>query len=57
MTLREVEETTGVPVETILRELGLPAGISPEERLGRLRRQHGFEMYELREAVDKHARK
>ena len=52
-TLREVEDLTGMPVPALLEALGLPASTSPEERLGRLRRIHGFAMNEVREAVDR----
>jgi hypothetical protein len=51
MTLREVEQATGVPAEGILRELGLPPGLSRDERLGRLKRTHGFTMEEVRRIV------
>jgi hypothetical protein len=54
MTLREVEEQTGVPAAVILKELGLPANLPADERLGRLRRQHGFEMHDVQEIVRKH---
>ena len=53
MTLAEVSATTGVPVEAILEGLGLPADLSPDERLGQLRREHGFEMEELRALVER----
>lgn len=56
MTLREVEQLTGVSSEVILRELGLPPGLPVDERLGRLRRQYGFRMDDLREIVRKHAK-
>jgi hypothetical protein len=56
MTLREVEQLTGVSSEVILRELGLPSGVPVDERLGRLRRQYGFRMDDLREVVRKHAK-
>jgi hypothetical protein len=54
MTLHEVEEQTGVPAAVILRELGLPANLPTDERLGRLRKQHGFEMHDIQEIVRKH---
>ena len=38
----------------ILRELGLPADLPTDERLGRLRKQHGFEMHDVQEIVQKH---
>jgi hypothetical protein len=56
MTLREVEQQTGVSSEVILRELGLPPGLPVDERLGRLRRQYGFRMDDLREVVRKNAK-
>jgi hypothetical protein len=54
MTLAEIEARTGVPVEEILRELGLPSGLPSEERLGRLRRAYGFEMHDVREVIRRH---
>ena len=54
MTLAEVEKTTGVAVKVVLRELGLPSDVPREERLGRLSRQYGFEMEEVRKIVDNH---
>lgn len=54
MTLHEIEEQTGVPATVILKELGLPADLPTDERLGRLRRQHGFEMHDVQEIVRKH---
>jgi hypothetical protein len=52
MTLGEVERATGVPAPHILRELGLPAGIPTDERLGRLRRVQPFEMEDVRRIVE-----
>jgi hypothetical protein len=54
MTLREVEEQTGVPAAVILKELGLPVDLSTDEKLGQLRKMHGFEMHDIREIVRKH---
>jgi len=51
MTLREVERTAGISAEVLLARLGLPAGISLDETVGRLRRTYGFEMQTLRDAV------
>ena len=48
----EVERATGVPVAVILEGLGLPAGTDPEEHLGRLRREHGFEIDDVRAMDD-----
>jgi hypothetical protein len=51
MTLAEIEELTGVPVNRILRELELPLSIPRDSRLGRLRRKYDFEMQDVRAAV------
>lgn len=48
MTLREMEQSTGVPVAYLLKELGMPADIAPDERLGRLSAIHGFGMSDVR---------
>ena len=55
MSLREVEQQTGVPAAEILKALGLPPDVPVDERLGRLRRQYGFEMQAVRDAAAKHA--
>ncbi|MHC4444473.1 MAG: DUF4405 domain-containing protein [Planctomycetota bacterium] len=44
MTPREIESATGVPSEVIRSELGLPVSVSPDLRLGRLKRQFSLEM-------------
>lgn len=54
MTLREIEEQTGVPAAVILKDLGLPANLPTDEKLGRLRGQHGFEMHDIQEVVRRH---
>jgi hypothetical protein len=51
MTLREVEQATGVPAKDIAARLGLPADVSLDEALGRLRQAHAFEMQALRDIV------
>ncbi len=51
MTLRDVQELTGVPVDHIITTLHLPADVSRDERLGRLRRSYGFEIDDVRRAV------
>jgi hypothetical protein len=51
MTLQEVEDTTGVPAAYIIESLRLPKSVSPDERLGRLKRNFGFEINTLRETV------
>ena len=51
MTLREVEAETGVAPDELIRLLGLPPETPLNENLGRLRKQHGFTMEQVREAV------
>lgn len=48
MTLEEASVVSGVPAQYLIEQLGLPADTPRDERLGRLKRQHGFEMSELR---------
>ena len=57
MTLKDVEEMTGVPVAHIVRSLKLPESVSPEERLGPLKRKYGFAMTDVREIVNKYKRR
>jgi hypothetical protein len=52
MTLGDVERTAGVPVDHLVRELGLPSSTTAEERLGHLRREYGFSMADVRRIVD-----
>ncbi|HEX2970757.1 MAG TPA: DUF4405 domain-containing protein [Tepidisphaeraceae bacterium] len=51
MTLGDVAAASGIPVETLRAKLNLPASISPDERLGRLRQEFGFTMEEVRKIV------
>ena len=53
MTLREVSEASGIPVDRLRTKLGLPSTISADERLGRLRQQYGFSMDQVRKIVTK----
>lgn len=50
-TLREIAAAAGVAPEALRRALGLPEGVSADERIGRLRQRYGFEMEAVREAV------
>lgn len=51
MTLEEVEQSTGVPVKYLLKQLGLPANTSPGQKLGQLSKKHGLEIKVIRKAV------
>lgn len=57
MTFQEIEDLTGVPTTYIIQNLSLPQGVSPDERLGRLRRAHGFTMQDVRRIVVEYYRK
>ncbi len=50
-TLKQVEESTGVPASHIIKSLNLPETTSVYENLGSLKRQYGFEMNDIREIV------
>jgi hypothetical protein len=56
MTLRSAAAVAGVDVELLKRELGLPASVSGEERLGRLCKDYGLEMSAIRAAVSRLAK-
>ncbi|MCP4154054.1 MAG: DUF4405 domain-containing protein [bacterium] len=51
MTLGMLEEKTGLPAASIAKKLGLPDNVSHSEKLGRLRKNHGFTMQDVRDAV------
>jgi hypothetical protein len=51
MTLRELASITGVPVTTLVEQLGLPRHISPDERLARVRRLYGVTIEDIRRVV------
>ncbi len=51
MTLNEVGQNTGVPIEHIIRELKLPPDTERDERLGNLKKMFGITMEEVRETV------
>ena len=50
-TLGEVAGNHHVPVEALKSRLGIPPGVSRNERLGRLRRSFGFTMGDVEEIV------
>ena len=51
LSLADIERQTGVSADAIIKKLNLPAGTSKDERLGRLRRRHGFSIQQLRDVV------
>lgn len=52
MTLQEISDAVHVPVGEIVRKLNLPADADPSERAGRLLREHGLEITDLRAALE-----
>jgi hypothetical protein len=50
-TLSELQEQTGVPYRIVLKRLGLPEDISPQTKLGDLKRQYGFSIEDVRKIV------
>jgi len=52
MSLQELSLQTGIPVQQFIEQLKLPAAVDVQKRLGRLRRQYGFEMEEVRQIVE-----
>jgi len=51
MTLREIEQKTGISAKDLAAKLGLPDDVSLDETLGRLRQVYGLDMQAVRDAV------
>ncbi len=47
-TLTEAARICGLEVPRLQELLGLPAGLDPQERLGRLKRDHGLDLHAVR---------
>lgn len=54
-TLSQAAEMAGISVEQLIRELQLPSNTNPNERLGRLKRQYGFEIEDVRRIASQNA--
>ncbi|MFH1374837.1 MAG: DUF4405 domain-containing protein [bacterium] len=54
MSLIQVQKKTGIPYTYILKELGLSEQISPDTKLGQLRKTHGFSMEDVRMIVSQY---
>jgi len=54
MTIAEASALSGVPIDILVKELGMPSGIDSSERLGRLRRTYGFEMEDVKRIAARH---
>jgi hypothetical protein len=53
-TLREVAESAGMPLETLISRLGLPENVDPNERLGPLSRSYGVSIPKVRQVVQEY---
>ena len=51
-TLAEAAKIGGMPVEELVFQLQLPADVDVDEQLGRLKRQHGFEIEDIRKILE-----
>jgi hypothetical protein len=52
-TLSQAAEIGGIPVEQLILHLKLPSDVDINERLGRLKRQYGFEIHDVRRILEK----
>ena len=57
MTLNEIAQTANVPVDYIIEQLNLSENISPDQKLGRLKRLYGFEIDDIRRIVTDYKKK
>jgi hypothetical protein len=54
MTLGDIEDEYGIPVEELTKGLGIRGTVPRNERLGWLRQQHDFTMRDVEAAIDKY---
>jgi hypothetical protein len=50
-TLKQAEKATGISAETIAAELKIPSSVSLDDTFGRLRKQYGFSLLEVRDVI------
>ncbi len=50
-TLAQAARMGGIPVEELIAKLRLPADVNVDEPLGRLKRQYGFEIHDVRNVL------
>ncbi len=53
-TLQEVAASAGMPLETLISQLGLPTNVNPNERLGRLSQMYGISIPKVRQVVQEY---
>ncbi len=54
LTLTEVTELSGIPMEVIIDFLELPRDVDADMRLGKLKSEYGFDMHELRTFIEEY---
>jgi hypothetical protein len=52
MSFYDIQRQTGIPARQIMSKLGLPANMSANENIGRLRRRYRFTLQEVRDIVE-----
>lgn len=52
MSFYDIQRQTGIPARRIMSKLGLPANMSVNENIGRLRRRYRFTLQEVRDIVE-----
>ncbi len=55
MTLRQVAESTGVPLEYLVTHLGLPRSVDPDERIGLIRKVYDISPDDVRRVAKAYA--
>jgi len=50
-SLKQAEKATGIPAKTLAAELGIPSNVSRDDTFGRLRKQYGFSLLEVRDVI------
>ena len=51
-TRAQAAKIGGIPVEELILKLSLPSDVNIDERLGRLKRQYGFEIHDVRRILE-----
>ena len=57
MSFYDIQRQTGIPARQIMSRLGLPANVSLNENIGRLRRRYRFTMQDVRDIVESSIKK
>ena len=51
MSLSQIEEQTGLPAKYLINKLGLPKNVAKNTNIGRLRKQYGFTLQDIRKYI------